>query len=65
MLVDTITFIPTFAVPKGEPLIADNGTRWYVHPSDWLLQIGKGQLPFETRHCLGIRELERDRRRRP
>ena len=36
-----------------------------IHPSDMLLQKGKGRFPFESRFNLGIRELERDRRRYP
>lgn len=58
------SFVPDWDVPRGEPDIRVDlqGTHWHIHPGDWLLQQGKGRLPYETRHCLGMRELERDRR---
>lgn len=61
-------FVVSDYVERGEPMIAINDagvTEWHIHPSDWLLQQGKGRFPFETRHCMGIRELERDCRRYP
>jgi hypothetical protein len=48
-------------VPRGNIVVMSD--RLVIHPSDMLLQIGKGRFPFESRFNLGIRELERDRRR--
>jgi hypothetical protein len=60
-----IRFFPDEAAERGEgQFFADSGV-WLVHPADWLLQQGRGRFPFETRHSLGVRELERDRRRYP
>lgn len=65
MWMNDSVFIPKWSQPRGEPTAALEGTTlvWTVHPSDWLLQEGKGRFPFESRFNLGMRELERDRRR--
>lgn len=62
-----VRFVEDWAIPREAAVLVVEGTSnvFYVHPSDWLLQQGKGRYPFETRHSPGIRELERDRRRYP
>lgn len=54
---------PSWAVGRDQAFYTDGTNTWWVHPYDYLIQMGKGRLPYETRHCLGIRELERDRRK--
>lgn len=49
------------AIPRGEVLVDDEAI--WMSPYAWLLYKFNGRLPFETRHTLGVRELERDRRR--
>ena len=56
-------FYEDWAVPRGEAYLVESSNTWILHPADMLLQLGRGRLPFESRFNLGIRELERDRRR--
>lgn len=66
--VDEIVFIEDWHVKRGEAVfhVDDAGRNACIlHPSDMLLQLGKGRFPFESRYNLGIREMERDRRRYP
>lgn len=65
---DPTEFKVTTAVEKGGAYVlpaADGRIVWFVHPFDYLLQLGKGRLPFESSMNAGMRELERDRRKRP
>lgn len=58
-------FVEDWAIPRGEAVVSVDIDQhvFYLHPSDMLLQLGRGRFPFETRHTAGHRELERDRRR--
>ena len=58
---DELKFVVAPEVKKGEAVCI--GRTYFVHAYDYLLQVGKGRLPFESSMNLGMRELERDRRR--
>lgn len=62
---DGIRFVVEPMVARSAPLMLqdESGLTLYVHPYDWLAQLYKGKLPLYTRHTLGAREAERDRRR--
>lgn len=54
--------VESWLVPRGEVVVYEDSI--LVHPRDMLImRMGKNLLPFESRMNLGMRELERDRRR--
>jgi hypothetical protein len=53
---------PSFAVARGEVVSTVWGVK--MHPSDHMVLRNNGRTPLWTRHMLGVREAERDRRHR-
>lgn len=56
-------FIEDWGQERGQGTFYPDTGEWWIHPRDMLIQRGRGRLPFESRMNLGMRELERDRRR--
>jgi hypothetical protein len=52
----------SYDIPRGMVERTRIGAR--MHPADWMRLRNNGRTPLWTRNCAGVREAERDRRRR-
>lgn len=66
---NSLRLIDNWAIPRGQAIymeksaMAPSGPLVLVHPSTGMELRNGGRTPLWTRHMLGVREAERDRRK--